>query len=154
MLSPTNSHSDDDISPDQERPAFSVLRCQWPCTSCSSRTTGLLGDEAAGRKRRGKPRFGRSLTLPGASPYLRRGSRAPSGLIVITSFSRAETRLKPWAQPRVYPIGANLFCCNIFEPGFCGTWKIRKGHAPVVANRPWSLPDLIQAPPRVEFDGE
>jgi hypothetical protein len=27
---------------------------------------------------RGKPRFGRSLTLPGASPYLRRGSHPPA----------------------------------------------------------------------------
>jgi hypothetical protein len=34
-----------------------------------------LGGNATCRRRRGKPRFGRSLTLPGASPYLRRGSR-------------------------------------------------------------------------------
>ena len=59
-----------------------------------------------------------------------------------------------FGEPRLKPIGANLFCYNIFEPGFCGTWKIPKGRVPAVANGRSPLPDSIQAPRRVEFDGE
>src|SRR5580704_370 len=57
-------------------------------------------------------------------------------------------------EPRVHPIGANLLCYDIFEPEFCDAWKIPKVRAPAVANRRAPLPDSIQAPQRVEPDGE
>lgn len=63
-------------------------------------------------------------------------------------------RQVPFIDPGLNPIGANLFCYNIFGPGFCGAWKIPKGRTPAVANRRSPLPDSIQAPPRVGFDGE
>ena len=41
---------------------ISVLRCQWGCTSCSRRTTGL--GVAATCRGTGKPRLRRSFALP------------------------------------------------------------------------------------------
>ena len=55
---------------------------------------------------------------------------------------------------RAYRIRANLLCYDIFGRRFSGPLKIPKGRAPATANRPSPLPDSIQAPPRVGFDGE
>jgi hypothetical protein len=75
-------------------------------------------------------------------------------MLVSSPFRAKRIFLLTQGKPGVNPIGANLFCYNIFEPGFCGTWKIPKGRTPAVANRRSSLPDSIQAPPPVGFDGE
>jgi hypothetical protein len=74
--------------------------------------------------------------------------------MIVLGDQNRQVGIKRRGKPRASPIGANLFCYGIFEPGFFGAWEIPKGHAPAVANRPSSLPDSVQAPPRVGFDGE
>jgi hypothetical protein len=64
MESPTNSHSDYDISP---RPRASRIFCLTMSMAVHIVFESIdwsFGDDAAGRKRRGKPRLRRSFALP------------------------------------------------------------------------------------------
>jgi hypothetical protein len=49
-----------------------------------------MGGSRRGAGRREKPRLGRSLTLPGASPYLRRASSIV--LVLVLDFDRCRSK--------------------------------------------------------------
>jgi hypothetical protein len=65
----------------------------------------------------GKPRFGRSLTLPGASPYLRRGSlsRYPPSWLLCSVWRCAESSLG-LTRPPAAASPLTSFCPSLYPP--------------------------------------